>query len=110
MDAFLFVFFLVFVGIVTLNGIILFQLTTKGESKKEYIKMKSLAETMQLTIGLLVIDSISYAFDISKYEDGYQSLNPIYLLFILSVFFLASLLRNQRKCGVKNKKNRKRKR
>ena len=98
-------FFLIFAGIVAVNGILLFQLSMKGESKKEFIKIKSLAETMQITIAILVIDSVNFTFDISKYGDGYESMNPIYILFALSVFFLVSLLRNTRIYGGKNKKS-----
>ena len=105
MDVFTLVFFLVFAGIVVFTGILILQLSMKGESKKEFIKMKSMAETMQITIVVLVIDSVNFTFDISKYGDGYESMNSIYILFALSVFFLFSLLRNTRIYGGKNKKS-----
>lgn len=97
-------FFMFFIGIVVLNGILLFQLTKKGDSKKEFIKTKSMAETLQMTIGVLVFDSVNFIFDLRANDGGTLSENPIILLFLISVFFLVSLLHTKRTYGGSKKK------
>ena len=110
MDGFLIVFFMVFVGIVAWNGILLYQLTKKGDSKKEFIKTKSMADTLQITVMILVIDSIAFGFDLRGNDEGYLSEDPIFLLFLISICFLVSLIRTKRKYGGSSRKKRKRNR
>ncbi|GIO23023.1 hypothetical protein [Oceanobacillus sp. J11TS1] len=79
---------------VLIIGTLLYQLSKSGDERKEFIKMKTMADTFLITVGVLLIDTV-----VSFVNDGTATNSPIIFLFVIAIVFLISLLINKRKFG-----------
>lgn len=84
---------------VVLIGLLLSSLSNQGDERKQFIKTKSMSQTLAIVIGVLIFKSGKFLYlEIWKGQEA-EGMNPFSFLVTISILYLITLQINKKKHG-----------